>query len=246
VFNWRYLSLIKHEGLAFIFVASALLINRWMALYFPGAQASLLLCAIALSAWVGGTRSGLFAIVLSVLVFDYFFVSPGHSLLVSTTDAPRLIVFSATSLFISALGAAQNGASKVLQRTHDKLVNALEELKQANLALQLENAERKQVQEQLVWSEAFLTEGQKISHTGSWRWNICLRRLIWSDEHFRIFGYEVQAQAPSIESISKRIHPDDRDELRRIVQKAVGQWDRFEFEYRIVHPDGTLKYVQGV
>ena len=246
MFSWCHLSPVKREGLAFVFVALALLINRWMALYFPGAQASLLLCAIALSAWVGGTRSGLFAIVLSVLAFDYFFVPPAHSLLVSTTDAPRLIVFSATSLFIGALGAAQNGASKVLQRTHDKLVNALEELKDANLALQLENVERKQVQEKLLWSEAFLTEGQKISHTGSWRWNIFLRRLIWSDEHFRIFGYEVQAQAPSIEAISKRIHPDDRDELRRIVRKAVSQWDRFECEYRIVCPDGTLKYVQGV
>ena len=246
MFSWRHLSFSKREGFVLVFMASALLITRWMRLHFPGAQGSLLLCSIALSARIGGTRSGIFAVVLSVLAFDSRFVPPGHSLLIDATDAPRLVIFSMTSLFIGALGAAQNHASKALRRTHDKLVVTLEELKEANAALQLENAERKQVQEQLAWSEAFLTEGQKISHTGSWRWNLSLGRLIWSDEHFRIFGYEVQAQAPSVESITKRIHSDDRDELRRIVQKAVSEWDHFECEYRVVYPDGTLKYVQGV
>jgi K+-sensing histidine kinase KdpD len=192
VFSWRHLPFTKREGFVLVFMASALLVTRWMGLHFPGAQGSLLLCSIALSARVGGTRSGLFAIVLSVFTFDYRFVPAGHSLLINATDAPRLVIFSVTSLFIGALGAAQNDASKTLRRTHDKLVATLEELKEANLALQLENAERKQVQEQLVWSEAFLTEGQKISHTGSWRWNLSLGRLIWSDEHFRLFGYEVQ------------------------------------------------------
>ena len=188
MFSWRHLPFSQREGLVLVFMASALLITRWMGLHFPGAQGSLLLCSIALSARVGGTRSGLFAIVLSVCAFDYRFVPPGHSLLINATDAPRLVIFSMTSLFIGALGMAQNEASKTLRRTHDKLVVTLEELKEANLALQLENVERKQVQEKLLWSEAFLTEGQKISHTGSWRWNIFLRRLIWSDEHFRIFS----------------------------------------------------------
>jgi PAS domain S-box-containing protein len=246
VFSWPHLSLTKREGFVLVFMPSALLVTRWMGLHLPGAQGSLLLFSIALSARVGGIRSGLFAIVLSVFAFDYRFVPAGHTLLINATDVPRLVIFSITGLFIGALGAAQNDASKTLRRTHHKLVAALEELKEANLALQLENAERKQVQEQLAWSEAFLTEGQKISHTGSWRWNLSLGRLIWSDEQFRIFGYEVQAQAPSMESISKRIHPDDRDELRRIVQEAISQWERFEWEYRIVCPDGTLKYVQGV
>ena len=246
MFSWRHLSFSKREGFVLVFMASALLITRWMRLHFPGAQGSLLLCSIALSARIGGTPSGIFAVVLSVLAFDSRFAPPGHSLLIDATDAPRLVIFSMTSLFIGALGAAQNHASKALRHTHDKLVVTLEELKEANAALQLENAERKQVQEQLAWSEAFLTEGQKISHTGSWRWNLSLGRLIWSDEHFRIFGYEVQAQAPSVESITKRIHSDDRDELRRIVQKAVSEWDHFECEYRVVYPDGTLKYVQGV
>ncbi|WP_158899258.1 PAS domain S-box protein [Burkholderia sp. L27(2015)] len=246
MFSWRHLSFTKREGFVLVFMASALLITRWMRLHFPGAQGSLLLCSIALSARIGGTRSGIFAVVLSIIAFDNRFAPPGHSLFIDAADAPRLIIFSMTGLFIGTLGVAQNNATKTLRRTHDKLVATLGELKEANTALQLENTERKQVQEQLAWSEAFLTEGQKISHTGSWRWNLSLGRLIWSDEQFRIFGYEVQAQAPSIESITKRIHSDDRDELRRIVQKAVSQWERFECEYRVVYPDGTLKYVQGV
>jgi len=153
-----------------------------------------------------------------------------------------------TSLFLCAIAVSawKNAAGETLKRARNKRVDALQELEEANLALRLENAKLYQSHEELKRSEAFLTEGQKISHTGSWRWNPSLAKLIWSDEHFRIFGYQPGPEPPPMDRIGERIHPDDRDELQRVVQQAFQDWSRFECEYRIMLPDGTLRYVHGV
>src|SRR4030095_6202570 len=50
--------------------------------------------------------------------------------------------------------------------------------------------ERKQAEEKRRRSEAFLTEGQRISHTGSWSWNVSSGKASWSEEHFRLFGFD--------------------------------------------------------
>jgi PAS domain S-box-containing protein len=167
-------------------------------------------------------------------------------LVVSRRVTPYFIIFSLSCIFINALGTAKNATVERLKRAHDKLANTLQEIEKTNLALRLENAERHQVYEELKRSEAFLIEGQKISRTGSWRWNPAFGKLIWSDEQFRIFGYQPGPEPPPWDSIGERIHPDDREELRRVVDQAFQDWSRFECEYRIVLPDGTLRYVHGV
>ncbi|MFL9913407.1 PAS domain S-box protein [Paraburkholderia sp. RL17-337-BIB-A] len=246
VASWRDFSAATKSGVAILSVVSAALLNHWMELHFVGTPISLFLCAIAFSTWFGGAGPCILAIAISLLTFDYFFVSPQHTFFVGAVGTVRLITFLLTSLFISGLGAMRNSTAKTLKRTHDELVGALQELREANLALEVENAERKRVHEKLISSEACLTEGQKISHTGSWRWNLSSEKLSWSEEHYRIFGYEPQAHVPSFESIAKRIHPDDRDEVQRTVQQAIQEWSRFECEYRIVLPDGSIRYVRGV
>src|SRR4051812_1174187 len=59
--------------------------------------------------------------------------------------------------------------------------------------------ERREAEENLRNSEAFLAEGQRISHTGSWSWNISSGELSWSEEHFRIFGADPRDSEPSFE-----------------------------------------------
>ncbi|WP_158906655.1 PAS domain S-box protein [Burkholderia sp. L27(2015)] len=227
-------------------IVLALLVNRWMELQFVEVRASLFLCAIAVSVWVGGTGAGILAIALSVSAFGCLFVSPERLFSAHFVDTPRLIIFSLTSLFIGALGIAKNDASRKLKKTHDQLVRTLHELEATNLALQVENTERKDVQDQLLRSEAFLAEGQKISQTGSWRWDSSQRKLTWSDEHYRIFGFELRSESPDLLRIAEQIHPDDRDEVLRIVRTAIREWARFECEYRIICSDGSLRYVQGM
>src|SRR6185503_9490927 len=75
--------------------------------------------------------------------------------------------------------------------------------------------ERKWAEEAIRRSEAFLSEGQRLSHTGSWGWNASSGKVTWSQEHFRILGLDPQTTNPSLEVFWERVHPDDRIGLKR-------------------------------
>ena len=108
-------------------------------------------------------------------------------------------------------------------------------------------SERVETQENLRRNEAFLSEAQKISHTGSWCWNIPSSTLLWSEEHSRIFGLDPQAMtAPTFDLFLQLVHPDDRLRVQSILDEAIRKGSGFNCEYCIVLPDGQVKYVQGV
>src|SRR5258706_15020931 len=83
---------------------------------------------------------------------------------------------------------------------------AVLELLASQAAISLENA---RLYSDLQHSEAFLAEGQSISSTGSFGWNVQGGELYWSDETYRIFGYD-RAAPPIVERVLQRVHPDDR------------------------------------
>jgi PAS domain S-box-containing protein len=112
--------------------------------------------------------------------------------------------------------------------------------------LQQENAERKRVEEELRRSEAFLVEGQKISHTGSWGWNIATGKLVWSEEHCRIFGIDPRKTEPTFQWFMDRIHPEDRSLVQQTLDTAIHQRTGFSLEFRIVLPGGSVKHLNGV
>jgi len=95
-------------------------------------------------------------------------------------------------------------------------------------------------------SEAYLAEGEKISHTASWAWNFTTGVAYWSQEHFRIFGFDPDKALPSFQMFLQRIHPEDRGRAEQTIDRAVREGSDFEQEYRIVLPDGSIKYVQTV
>ncbi|MDB5992550.1 MAG: sensory box histidine kinase, partial [Herbaspirillum sp.] len=240
---------ILRYGMSVLAVAAALyIVSRMEPPPIAVVPASLLYCAILFSAWIGGLGPGLLAIAISFLGINYFVIAPHHSFAVVPAGLHRLAIFLVTAAFIGGLGIAQRAAIKSGRRARDELAQAMQELQRINLALELENTERKQVHEQLRLSEAFLTEGQKISHTGSWLWEISTGKLTWSDEQYRIFGFEpsMEAPGPCSDLIAQYIHPEDFPELQRVVKTALLEQNRFECEYRIVLPDGRIKYVQGV
>jgi signal transduction histidine kinase len=106
--------------------------------------------------------------------------------------------------------------------------------------------ERKRAEEELGASEAFLAEGQRLSHTGSWGWNAVTHKLTWSQEHFRILGLDPQATSPSLDIFWERVHPDDRIGLQRTFESAIREKRDFEQEFRIVTLDGGIRYLHGV
>jgi PAS domain S-box-containing protein len=108
------------------------------------------------------------------------------------------------------------------------------------------NSERKRAEEELRLSEAFLAQGQRISHTGSWSWHVATGSVYWSKEHFRIFEYDPETDKPSSSLFMERIHPEDRVQFEELLNRAI--WDKsdFEYHYRIVLPDGSIKFLRSV
>jgi len=107
--------------------------------------------------------------------------------------------------------------------------------------------ERKRAEEQLRRSEAYLAAGQRLSHTGSWAWNMFSGDLFWSDETFRIFGFDRDKTTPSVEeTFLARIHPEDRSRIEEGIQQASLEPRNYEADYRIVLPDGSIKHVHDV
>jgi len=104
--------------------------------------------------------------------------------------------------------------------------------------------ERKRVEEALRRSEAYLSEAQRLSHTGT----AVLRAtgpVYLSEESYRIVDLDPRQGLPDRETLLRRIHPDDRDRVDAEIQAALRQQRDYELEFRIVRPDGTIKYLES-
>ena len=113
-------------------------------------------------------------------------------------------------------------------------------------ALREQLTERRRAEQELRRSEAYLAEGQRISHTGSWGWNVATGELFWSREHFRICGFDPETAKPSYPMFLERIHPKDRLFVEQTVDRAVRERSDLEMDYRIVLTDGSTKYLQSL
>jgi PAS domain S-box-containing protein len=97
--------------------------------------------------------------------------------------------------------------------------------------------------EELRRSEASLAEAQRIAHLGTWEWNLVTGEVRWSDETYRIFGFEPQQFSPTLETVEKIFHQDDRHLFRALVDDATRKDEAYDFEHRIVRPDGEVRWV---
>jgi PAS domain S-box-containing protein len=107
--------------------------------------------------------------------------------------------------------------------------------------------ERKQAEEALRRSEGYLAEAQRLSQTGSWTYNPAMQKaLYWSDEMFRICGFDPQKAPPTSEAFLERVHPEDRQNVDRTMRNAAREKTEYRVEHRIIHPNGTIKHVQAI
>ncbi|GLR56785.1 PAS domain-containing protein [Rhizobium indigoferae] len=105
--------------------------------------------------------------------------------------------------------------------------------------------EGKRAEDLLRRSEAFLAEAQRLSHTGASAYN-ATTILYWSEETYRIFGFDPRDGLPSREAVWDRIHPDDRARVRADVENAQNGIENFSSEFRIILPGGTVKYLESI
>ena len=146
---WRY-------GIAVLSVIAALEISRWPALYLRDAPVSLFLCAVLLSAWMGGLGPTLLATALSAFAFDHYYQPP----------IPRLVIFIVSTVLVGSLGAALRSAAESLRRARDYLTETVKELQRTNEALQAESLERKQAEEALRQAQAELAHVNRVTAMG--------------------------------------------------------------------------------
>jgi PAS domain S-box-containing protein len=83
-----------------------------------------------------------------------------------------------------------------------------------------------------------------LSHTGSFGWRVASGKIIWSEETFRVFGYD---KVPSIKhaTIFQRVHPEDRARVEQTIDRASSDGKDFEHGYRLLMPDGSVKHVHA-
>jgi len=131
-------------------------------------------------------------------------------------------------------------------REVERLLTNIRERERVEDALREQLTERRRAEEELRRSEAYLAEGQRISHTGSWGWNVATGELFWSREHFRICGFDPETAKPSYPMFLERIHPKDRLFVEQTLDRAVRERSDLEMDYRIVLTDGSTKYLQSL
>jgi signal transduction histidine kinase len=110
------------------------------------------------------------------------------------------------------------------------------------LACMQDITERKAAETELRRSQAFLAEGQRLSLTGSFFWRITTGEIIWSDEVYRIFGYEVGIRV-TLELIGARVYPDDMPMMMDMIDRAQNHGKDFAYEHRLLFPDNSVKYL---
>jgi PAS domain S-box-containing protein len=113
------------------------------------------------------------------------------------------------------------------------------------LGSMMDITERKRIEKELKQREIQLTEAQRITHLGSWEWDIRANKVSWSDESFRIFGLSPQEFGATYEAYLERVHPEDRARVVGLVEKALSEKEYPSFEHRIVRADGTVGVIHA-
>jgi PAS domain S-box-containing protein len=91
--------------------------------------------------------------------------------------------------------------------------------------------------------EAYLAEAQRLSHTGSFGWRPGSGEHVWSDETYRIFEYD-PATTVTLDMIVERVHPEDRNLVLELIERASSSGGAIDCEYRLLFPDDRVKYVR--
>src|SRR5271169_668835 len=141
-----------------------------------------------------------------------------------------------------AIEALKMGATDYVFKTRlSRIVPSVQRaLREAEERLDLGRAE-----EALRRSEAYLAEAQKLSHTGSFGWDVSSGKIYWSQETFSIFECNPPTE-PTLELVFHRTHPEDKALVRQVIDRVSQERKHFDFEHRLLMPNGSVKYLRVV
>ncbi len=110
----------------------------------------------------------------------------------------------------------------------------------------LDITERREAEQELLRSKERLELAKRAAGQGVWDWNIPTGEFNWSPEIFTLFGLDVDADSPSFATWEAAMHPEDRAAARECVERALRDRTLFNTEYRVVHPDGKVRWIGGI
>jgi PAS domain S-box-containing protein len=150
-----------------------------------------------------------------------------------------LQAFNATAALAALVLAAILTEREQVQRELERAGAELEE------RVRSRTEELASANERLEGRERQLAEAQELAHIGSWEWDIPTNTVTWTDELFRLFGLPPQSIQVSYESFLRRVHPDDREFVADVVERASKDHRPLGFDHRIVHDAGTIGWIQA-
>ena len=141
---------------------------------------------------------------------------------------------------------AQTESRELSEGLERQVRSRTEELEQRNRQLAEARTGLAEEKLQLERSQAYLTEGERLSHTGSWRWNVSTGSVDASQECFSIFGLSSELNKGSYSLFIERIHPDDRPYIESLVSAAVKGKKDWDSEFRLLLPEGLIKHLRDI
>jgi len=207
-------TVIRRNAIALVCVGTALVSTLLLQHLFPYPFLFLFFAAVMASAWFGGTASGLFAVLLSTLAVDYFFVPPFHSFVINATDSAYFIAFIICTAVASWVSSSKRKSEEALREARDQLearvAERTAELQKSIAELQENERQREQLEsEKSVLSDRL--ESRKLVERAK---GILQRELkISEDEAYRAMQRQSQQMRKSMKEISESIILND--ELKR-------------------------------
>ncbi len=171
--------------------------------------------AVVVAGWIGGRPAGLLALGGSVLAADYFFLEPRHSFAIASTQGrvSAVVFIVITSCLLAVVFAWRRNRALLLR------------------------------------SQTVFAQAGQMGRLGAWAVDVSKpetlesNALYWSDETYRIFGYQPRAVRVSNALFFSRVHPEDRERVNQAMAQALATRKPYEIEHRIVHPDGSERTV---
>jgi len=164
----------------------------------------------------------------------------GHGSFAATQPANAALLELQLFMAVTTIaGVAIGGAVMGRQEAEGALRRSLES------AVDTRTRQLQSTLEQLRSSDVRFTEAQQLANIGGWDWNARDDTTTWSEEFFRIFGFEPHSVVPRFEHLFEVVHPQDRETVSARVRAAIENRQSFEFEHRIIRPDGQVRTVRA-
>ena len=223
---------------AVVFVA---LLGAALRPYLERSNFILFAAPVALTAWYGGRGPALLATVLGLLGADIVFLKHTRFFLPSVdNDFVAAAAFVVVSLTIVHMSTLLRNARAEAQRNATALQAQTEELEQQTQEAQTLSEELEEAHEELKnRAQSQLAEAQSLARLGSWEWDIEHDTIKWSDEMYRLFGFEPGTVEIDYDRYRSMLHPEDRDIAGEHVRHSLETGSPFSFDHRVILPDGA-------